>query len=120
MITDDAHPLAGQLLLASHLNGQVADDEQSKKAYLVQDASGELKLADDVTNAQLFVTRKVTLHDGSEVTVKSSFQCLKEAAERMTLEEYSERCQVPVKTIQSLGRALTSYDRQAAVISMVG
>lgn len=87
---------------------------------MVQDASGELKPADDVTQAELFVTRQVTLHDGSEVTVKSSFQCLKEAAERMTLEEYSERCQVPVKTIESLGRALTSYDRKAAVISHGG
>ncbi len=53
------------------------------------------------------LTRQVTLHDGSEVTVKSSFQCLKEAANRMTLEEYSQRCHVPVKTIESLGKALT-------------
>ncbi|WP_272521207.1 tetrathionate reductase subunit TtrA [Providencia sp. PROV202] len=121
VITDDTHPLAGNLLQQSHLTGVVAEEgEDEKKAYLVQDANGELKLADEVTNAELFVTRQVTLHDGSEVTVKSSFQCLKEAADRMTLEEYSQRCQVPVKTIESLGKALTSYDRKAAVISHGG
>ncbi len=86
----------------------------------MQDAAGELKLADETPTAELFVTRQVTLHDGSEVTVKSSFQCLKEAANRMTLEEYSQRCHVPVKTIESLGKALTSYDRKAAVISHGG
>lgn len=116
MITDDNHPLAGKLLISSYITGE-GDNE---KAYLVQDAAGELKLADETPTAELFVTRQVTLHDGSEVTVKSSFQCLKEAANRMTLEEYSQRCHVPVKTIESLGKALTSYDRKAAVISHGG
>lgn len=31
VITDDEHPLAGQLLIASHLNGQMAEDDDSKK-----------------------------------------------------------------------------------------
>nr|WP_314262899.1 tetrathionate reductase subunit TtrA [uncultured Moellerella sp.] len=116
VITNDDHPLAGQLLLISHLTGE-GDDEN---AYLVQNSNGELALADDTEKADLFVTRNISLHDGSEVTVKSSFQCLKESAQRMTLEEYSQRCQVPVKTIESLGRALTSYERKAAVISHGG
>lgn len=116
VITDDQHPLAGQLLLASHLSGE-GDDEN---AWLVETLNGELKPADQVEQAALFVTRNIRLHDGSEVTVKSSFQCLKESAQRMTLEQYSQRCQVPVTTIESLGKALTSYQRKAAVISHGG
>lgn len=62
--------------------------------------------AEACDRAELWVTRTVTLHDGAQVAVKSGFQCLKEAADKLSPEAYSRECGVPVARIAALAEAL--------------
>ncbi|OAT36307.1 tetrathionate reductase subunit TtrA [Proteus myxofaciens] len=116
VISDDKHPLSGQMLTTAHLTDVVEGKEQN----LVLSIDGQLLPATQLDKAQLFAIDVVTLKSGESVTVKSSFQLLNEAAKRMTLAEYSERCKVPESTIIALAREFTAYGRKAAVISHGG
>lgn len=116
VIADENHPLAGQHLHLSHLNG---GDGQADEALVMKEAGGLVPVSQCERGA-LFVTQQVTLHDGSRVTVKSSFQCLKESAQRFTLEAYSQQCGVAVDQIVALATAFTSYGRKAAVVTHGG
>lgn len=116
VIADENHPLAGQHLHLSHLNG---GDGQADEALVMNEADGLVPVSQCERGA-LFVTQQVTLHDGSRVTVKSSFQCLKESAQRFTLEAYSQQCGVAVDQIVALATAFTSYGRKAAVVTHGG
>jgi len=115
-IVDEHHPLAGQHLHLSHLNG---GDGEGDEALVVNEV-GELVPVSQCDRGALLVTRQVTLHDGTRVTVKSSFQCLKESAQRFTLEAYSQQCGVAVDQIVALATAFTSYGRKAAVVTHGG
>lgn len=66
------------------------------------------------------MTQYVTLADGQRVTVKSGLQRLKEAAEKLSLAQYSEQCGVPEAQIIALAETFTSHGRKAAVISHGG
>lgn len=116
VITDDTHPLAGQHLTAEALSGQTSEEP----VYMVLTEQGELVPADNCDRAVLEVSQPVTLADGTTVNLKSSFLLLKESAQRFTPAEYSARCGVPEETIAALAKTLTSYGRQAAVISHGG
>ncbi|PYA67349.1 tetrathionate reductase subunit TtrA, partial [Serratia marcescens] len=70
--------------------------------------------------AELWVTRTVTLHDGAQVAVKSGFQCLKEAADKLSPEAYSRECGVPVARIAALAEVFTAHGRKAAVVAHGG
>ncbi|MBN6043323.1 tetrathionate reductase subunit TtrA [Citrobacter sp. ku-bf4] len=114
VIADDLPGLAGQHLTRTHLDPSSASDP------LVVNERNELIPASDCQRAVLFVTRQVTLADGRHVTVKSSFQCLKEAAEKMTLAQYSQQCGVAEEKIIALADAFTRHGRKAAVITHGG
>lgn len=114
VITDDLPELAGQHLTRAHLDPSAASDP------LVVNENNELIPAHDCLRATLFVTRQVTLADGRSVTVKSSFQCLKESAEKMTLAQYSQLCGVAENKIIALADAFTRHGRKAAVITHGG
>ncbi len=81
---------------------------------------GELVPAEACDCAELWVTRTVTLHDGAQVAVKSGFQCLKEAADKLSPKAYSRQCGVPVARIAALAEAFTAHGRKAAVIAHGG
>lgn len=114
VIADDLPGLAGQHLTHSHLDPSAASDP------LVINEHNELVPASDCLRAALFVARQVTLADGRNVTVKSSFQCLKESAEKMTLAQYSEQCDVAEDKIIALADAFTRHGRKAAVVTHGG
>ncbi|MGL5455949.1 MAG: tetrathionate reductase subunit TtrA [Enterobacterales bacterium] len=114
VIADDLPELAGQHLTRAHLDSAAASDP------LVVNENNELVPARDCLRATLFVTRQVTLADGRSVTVKSSFQCLKESAEKMTLAQYSQLCGVTENKIIALADAFTRHGRKAAVITHGG
>lgn len=116
VISDENHRLYGQMLTSEHLYGEPAGQART----LVISQSDELADSEQTDRAQLFVSRTVTLHDGSEVTVKSSLQCLKDAAEQLSFEQYSERCGVATTHITALADTFTRYGRKAAVISHGG
>ncbi|HAU5066409.1 TPA: tetrathionate reductase subunit TtrA [Citrobacter amalonaticus] len=114
VIADDLPGLAGQHLTRSHLDPSATSDP------LVVNEHNELVPASDCLRAALFVARQVTLADGRSVTVKSSFQCLKESAEKMTLAQYSEQCGVAEDKIIALADAFTRHGRKAAVVTHGG
>lgn len=116
VITDENHPLSGQHLSVSHLNG---GDGQADEPLVVNEA-GDLVPVSQCDRGTLRVSQAVTLHDGATVTVKSSFQCLTESAHRFTLEQYSMECGVPVKQIHALAKAFTDHGRKAAVVTHGG
>ena len=116
VISDDNHPLAGQLLQVSHLNGGAADPDEA----LVVNEAGALVPVSQCDRGTLRVVQQVTLHDGATVTVKSSFECLKESADRFTLEQYSQQCGVATEQIVALATAFTRYGRKAAVVTHGG
>lgn len=82
------------MLTTAHLN----DVAEGKEQNLMLSLDGELVPATQVDSWYLFATYKVILKTGAEVTVKSGFQLLDEAAKRMTLAEYMS-CKVPETTI---------------------
>lgn len=114
VIADDLPGLAGQHLTRRHLDPSAANDP------LVINEHNELVPASDCLHATLFATRQVTLADGRSVTVKSSFQCLKESAEKMTLTQYSQQCGVAEDNIIALADAFTRHGRKAAVVTHGG
>ncbi|WP_342157566.1 hypothetical protein, partial [Proteus mirabilis] len=75
-------------LTAAHLE-YIADYGEAQNMVIALNV--QLTAATQVDRAHLFVTQKVTLNTGIEVTVISSVQVLTEAASRMSLAEYSER-----------------------------
>lgn len=115
-IASDTHALAGQHLTAAHLDSQSSQDTTP----LVVNEAGELVAASRCDSAALLVSRQLTLHDGQQVMVKSSFQLLKEAAEKLSLTEYSQHCGAPVEKIIALAHTFTRHGRKAAVISHGG
>lgn len=114
VITDELPTLAGQHLTLAHLSANAAQEP------VVINEAGEIVAASSCPRAQLFVTRQVTLADGQTVTVKSSFQCLKESAGKLTLTQYSQQCGVSEADIGALADAFTRHGRQAAVITHGG
>lgn len=116
VIADAQHPLAGQHLSASALSGETSENDEP----LVVNPQGKVVPASQCDRGELLVDRTVTLHDGSLVAVKSSFQCLKASADRFTLAEYSQLCGVAEKQIMALAKAFTSHGRKAAVVTHGG
>lgn len=116
VISDDNHPLVGLHLSLAHLaGGDVQTDEP-----VVMNHAGALVPVSQCDRAVLRVNQPVRLFDGSTVTVKSSFQCLQEAAQRQTLEQYSQQCGIAVADIVALAQAFTGHERKAAVITHGG
>ncbi|AFJ46251.1 tetrathionate reductase subunit TtrA [Shimwellia blattae] len=116
VITDEQHPRAGQHLTTSLLSGEASGNDEP----LVISEAGELVPVSQCDRGALLVTRQITLHDGSSVTVKSSFQCLADSACRFTIAQYSQQCGVPQAQIIALAQAFTSHGRKAAVITHGG
>ncbi|MGQ5792077.1 tetrathionate reductase subunit TtrA [Serratia sp. IR-2025] len=114
VIAESEHPRAGQHLTLADLNGA------ESASPLVVNGAGELVAAEACDSAELWVSRTVTLHDGVQVGVKSGFQCLKEAADKLSPEAYSRQCGVPVARIAALAEAFTAHGRKAAVIAHGG
>ncbi|MBV8043744.1 tetrathionate reductase subunit TtrA [Pluralibacter sp.] len=116
VITDDDHPLAGQHLKTAHLADMPSDTDDA----LVVDSHGDIVPASQCDQAVLEVNRPLTLKDGSSVTVKSSFQCLKESAQALTYAQYSAHCGIAQTQIISLAQAFTAHGRKAAAIAHGG
>ncbi|WMY76075.1 tetrathionate reductase subunit TtrA [Buttiauxella selenatireducens] len=114
VITDELPQLAGQHLTLAHLSAEGANEP------VVLNEDNEIVAASGCPRAQLFVAQQVTLTDGKIVTVKSGFQLLKEAANKLTLAQYSQQCGVSEVKIAALADTFTRHGRKAAVITHGG
>lgn len=108
VVVDRNSPLDGTFLRADTLG-----IGNAKSMVVIDQASGQPVAQDQTsTPAQLLFSGTVEV-DGQPLTVKTSLQVLFDEAQKLTLEEYSAACNVPVKTIVRLAREFTSYGRRA-------
>lgn len=121
MINDPSHPRHGTFLRASDMGWPVqepAEGEEAQAVFVVQRADGSLAPHDTtLESAELFVDRNVVAPGLGETPIKvcSSLSKLREEAQRMSLEEYSAQCGIPVADIVALAEELTSYGKRAVV-----
>jgi len=86
------------------------------KFVVIDAASGKPELVDTSVKAMLFFDGTVTDKSGKAIKVKSSLQILKEESLKYTLDQYSEICGVPVKTIEWMASEFTSYGRKVGLL----
>lgn len=129
LIDAPAHPRHGTFLRGADLGWPVPESKDDKTpaqdVFVVQRADGSFAPHMIAEPAELFVSGEVTLAGeggaaGVKVQVKSALWKLREEAQRMTLEEYSAQCGVPVKEIEDLAREFTSHGKQAVANSHGG
>ena len=129
LINDPEHPRYGSFLRGADLGWPLPESKDDKTpaqdVYVVQLADGSLAPHTVAQAAELFVSRRVdTLgkegSSGVELQVCTSLFKLRGEAQRMTLEEYSAQCGVPVKEIEDLAREFTSHGKKAVANSHGG
>lgn len=128
LINDPEHPRYGEFLRGADLGWPMPEPKDDKTpaqdVFVVQLADGSLVPHTTPQAAELFVSRDVEVLDkeGAAVTlaVCSSLFKLREEAQRMSLEEYSDHCGVPVEEIIELAREFTSHGKQAVANSHGG
>ena len=124
LINDAKHPRYGQFLRGADIGlplpAPVDDKTPAEDVILVQRA-GSLSAHTGEGPAELIVERDITLPgEDAPVAVCSAFVKLRAEAHKMTLEQYSDLCGVPVKDIEDLAREFTSHGKQAVANSHGG
>jgi tetrathionate reductase subunit A len=118
VVVEEDHPRNGRLLRGSDMGLALpeADRYGDKDPFVVIDpASGQPVIADQATGpAELFHDAPVVTPAGP-LAVRTSLGLLRESALRLTLDQYSSDCGVPVETIVHLARELTSHGKKACV-----
>lgn len=119
--SEEARKAAGEASWtnATHLVIQSGEKEGEiltldKKPLVLDSKSGELVLASNSKEAELFVDRTVEL-DGKAYQVKSAMTLLKESAMKYTLEEYANESGVLKEKIKEVAYEFTSHGRKSAV-----
>ena len=131
LINDAKHPRYGQFLRGADLGLPLPEpvDEKTpaEDVYVVQLADGSLAPHTVAQPAELVVQRDFTPIKAADATeepapmaVCTSFVKLREEARRQTLQEYSDKCGVPLKDIEDLAREFTSHGKQAVANSHGG
>ncbi len=131
LINDAKHPRYGQFLRGADLGLPLPEpvDEKTpaEDVYVVQLADGSLAPHTVAQPAELVVQRDFTpikaadaTEEPSPMAVCTSFVKLREEARRQTLQEYSDKCGVPLKDIEDLAREFTSHGKQAVANSHGG
>ncbi len=117
IISDENHPRFGLFLRASDLNLSFAPDKKphgkNDSYFVINSKNKKLEAHTGVLTAELFVDETISTVNG-KLKVKSSLQQLKEQADRLSLEEYSEISKVTVNVIKGLAHKFTSHGRKAA------
>lgn len=134
LIDDPRHPRYGQFLRGADLGwpmpAPVDDKTPAQDVYVVQLPDGTLAPHTSAQPANLWVQGlpvKVQVPAQGdapatkvELPVSTSMAKLREAAQQMTLQEYSDICGVPVAEIEALAREFTSHGKQAVANSHGG
>jgi tetrathionate reductase subunit A len=113
VVVEKGHPLEGKFLSGETVPDK-AGDKPGRIYYCIDNETGSLAPAGEVTHAKLAVDERVTI-DGSSIAVKSSFKLLEEAAMQKTLHEYSEISGVSVKDMVWLAGEFTSHGRKVGL-----
>lgn len=90
------------------------------KGNHVVSIKGELRDAESVSSADLYVESSFKNTKGETRKLISSMQFLKNRLNRHTLPELSERCKASVNDIQEVAYELTHHNRRAATVMFIG
>ncbi|AVP58158.1 tetrathionate reductase subunit A [Pulveribacter suum] len=131
LVNDPQHPRHGQFLRGADLGlplpAPVDDKTPAEDVYVVQLADGTLAPHTTAQPAELLVERSFTparapgaTEEPAALPVCTAFVKLQGEARRMTLQEYSDLCGVPVAEIEALAREFTSHGKQAVANSHGG
>lgn len=134
LIDDPRHPRYGQFLRGADLGwpmpAPVDEKTPAEDVFVVQLPDGTLAPHTSAQPANLWVQGlpvKVQVPAQGdapatkvELPVSTSMAKLREAAQQMTLQEYSDICGVPVAEIEALAREFTSHGKQAVANSHGG
>lgn len=129
IIEEPDHPRHGSFLRGADLGWPLpasnVDKTSAQDVYVVQLSDGSLAPHTTPQAAELFVSRNIgTVDDkggtGPTLKVRSALSRLREEAQRMTLEDYSAQCGVPISEIEALAQEFTSHGKQAVANSHGG
>ncbi len=124
LVNDDKHPRYGQFLRGADIGLPLptpVDDKTPAEDVILVQRAGSLGAHTGAEPAELIVEREITLPgEDAPVAVCSAFVKLRTEAHKMTLQQYSDLCGVPVKDIEDLAREFTSHGKQAVANSHGG
>jgi tetrathionate reductase subunit A len=122
VIAEPSHPREGFFLRASDLGLPVEGDKYSDKDafVVVEPGTGALVAHDALAGpATLLVDAAFAVGDKS-LRLRSSFDLLRESAERHSIADYASVCGIPAEVIEGLAKEFTSHGKKAAVNSHGG
>ena len=115
VVTEKSHALYNQFLTAEAC-GLKGDDLK----MVIDKATGKMVTSDTASPCTLLFTDKVTLQDGTKLSVKTAFSLLKEQVNKFSMAHYSDHCQIPVKKIESLATEFTSHGERVSIETNTG
>lgn len=123
VVTEPGHARQGFFLRGSDLGMVVAEADKYKEAdpfVVLDEASGKPVIHNKATGpATLYVSQGIEVA-GTSLAVRSSMDILREAAMKLSLEEYSQACGIPLEIITGLAREFTSHGKKAAIATHGG
>ncbi len=122
VVTQKGHPREGRFLRGSDIGLAVAEADRYKDAdpYLVLDAKGAPVPAQSATGPAPLEAAGPVQVAGQPLAVKTSLELLRESAQRLTLAQYSEACDVPEAIIAGLAHEFTNHGRKASAVAHGG
>lgn len=117
VIAQPGHPRHGEFLRAEDLGFERSpapqEGEEAAAVHVVKLQDGTFAPHDGAEPAELFVDETVEI-GGEPLPVATSLALLRTEANRMSLEEYSAICGVPVATMIDIADRFTSFGKRAA------
>lgn len=117
LIAEPDHPRFGEFLRPEDLGLDAAvtpaEGEKPMPVFVIKRRSGVFAIHLHEEPAELFVDETIVVGD-TPLRVASSLAMLRTEANRLTLEEYSDICGVPVETIVDIADRFTSFGKRAA------
>lgn len=100
------------------LDAEVVGVGKAGENVVYQD--GKLVSAEAATQGELFKRGVVKTPKGEMIQVATSLQLLRDEAHKFSLQAYSERCAIPVDTIQQVAREFCAHGRRVVAMSNTG
>lgn len=113
LVIDDNSQDHGKFVRWQQIDPQ-AEEKQGQSGVCFDNEDHLVAATITTTPAKLFYEGEITLADGRQVKVATSFSLLKRQADRHSLAEYSQQCGIAEAEIIELADTFTSYGKLAA------
>ncbi|RAI43206.1 molybdopterin dinucleotide binding domain-containing protein [Rhodoplanes roseus] len=117
VIAEPGHPREGFFLRASDLGVAIEGDRYSDKDPFVvaEPGTGRLLPHDRLAGAAELIVDAPFAVGEKALRLRSSFDLLRESANRFTIADYATTCGIPADVIEGLAKEFTSHGKKAAV-----